>query len=239
MKFIRIIALVLAALVAFLTGCADRAFSNVQTLYTKDCGVNWQLIKVGESIPYKQFKCEYHVTVPDYPLQGDTRFKTMFKGRVLAEVEVAYDYSIVDAIVFVGEAKYIGKANTDATDKSNASGLYEAAENAVIDKRIRDIAADMLLKEDIVDFSQAEFEDKLLIAVNEVLKSKGVKLNFLSFVPIPEEQTRLAIDMLTAYKVYDSRGLAEFGQKLAIAKAGAARITMTTPQPSQKAEDKK
>ncbi|TXH07076.1 MAG: hypothetical protein E6Q06_04090 [Candidatus Moraniibacteriota bacterium] len=237
MKSIRIIALALAAIAAFLTGCADRAFSNVQTLYTKDCGVNWQLIKVGEPIPYKQFKCEYHVTVPDYPLQGDTRFKTMFKGRVLAEVEVAYDYSIFDAIVFVGEAKYIGKANTDATDKSNASGLYEAAENAVIDKRIRDIAADMLLKEDIVDFSQAEFEDKLLAAVNEVLKSKGVKLNFLSFVPIPEEQTRLAIDMLTAYKVYESRGLAEFGQKLAIAKAGAARITLTAPQP--KADEKK
>ncbi len=220
-----------------MSGCADRAFSNMQTLYTKDCGVAWELIKVGGSIPKKWTKCEYHVTVPDYPMQGDTRFKTMFKGRVLAEVEVAYDYSIIDAIVFVGEAKYIGKANTDATDKSNSSGLYESAENAVIDKRIRDIAADMLLKEDIVDFSQAEFEDKLLAAVNELLKVKGVKLNFLSFVPIPEEQTRLAIDMLTAYKVYDSRSLAEFGQKLAIAKAGAARITMTASQP--KADDKK
>ena len=233
---LRTIALVIAILTAFLSGCADRAFSNVQTLYTKDCGVNWRLIPVGQSIPYKQFKCEYHITVPDYPMQGDTKFKTMFKGRVLAEVEVAYDYSIVDAIVFVSEAKSIGKANTDATDKSNASGLYESAENAVIDKRIRDIAADMLIKEDIVDFAQTEFEDKLLAAVNEVLKTKGVKLNFLSFVPTPEEQTRLAIDMLTAYKVYESRGLVDFGQRLAIAKAGAARINVA-PQP--KAEEKK
>lgn len=235
MNYFRTIALSITAIAALLTGCADRAFSNVQTLYTKDCGNNWRLIKVGESIPYKQFACEYHITVPDYPMQGDTKFKTMFKGRVLAEIEVAYDYSIIDAIVFVGEAKYIGRANTDATDKSNASGAYESAENAVIDKRIRDIAADMLLKEDIVDFSQAEFEDKLLAAVNKSLETKGVKLNFLSVVPIPEEQTRLAIDMLTAYKVYESRGLAEFGQKLAIAKAGAARITLAQP----KAEDKK
>ncbi len=233
MNSIRIIVLALAAFAAFLTGCADRAFSNVQTLYTKNCGVNWQLIKAGEAIPYKQFKCEYHITVPDYPMQGDTRFKTMFKGRVLAEVEVAYEYSIYDAIVFVGEAKYIGRANTDATDNSNASGLYEAAENAVVDKRIRDIATNMLLTEDIVDFSQAEFEDKLLVAVNKVLEVKGVKLNFLSFVPIPEEQTRLAIDMLTAHKIYNSRGLTEFGQRLAVAKAGAPRITLTTQSGGQ------
>ena len=70
-------------------------------------------------------------------------------------------------------------------------------------------------------------------AVEDQVRRGGV----VALVPIPEEQTRLAIDMLTAYKVYDSRGLAEFGQKLAISKAGAARITLTAPQP--KTEEKK
>lgn len=228
--------LVLASVALTLSGCS-RAHSNVQTAITDDCGITWKIIKPGETIPAQIGPCSYKVTIPDYPMQGDTKFKTSFKGRVLADVEVAYDYSIIDGIAFIGEAKYLGKTNSDGDGKENAASLYEAAENSVIDKRIREVASEMLLSEDIVDFSQSVFEDKLHSAVNEILKSKGVKLNFLSFVPIPEEQTRLAIDMLTAYKVYESRGLAEFGQRLATAKAGAARITMTVPQP--KTEEKK
>ncbi len=228
--------LVIASVASILSGCS-RAHSNVQTAITDDCGVTWKIVKPGETIPARIGQCSYKVTIPDYPMQGDTKFKASFKNRVLADVEVAYDYSITEGIAFIGEAKYLGKANSDGDGKENAASLYEAAENSVIDKRIREVASEMLLSEDIVDFSQSVFEDKLHAAVNEILKSKGVKLNFLSFVPIPEEQTRLAIDMLTAYKVYESRGLAEFGQKLATAKAGAARITMTVPQP--KTEEKK
>ncbi len=57
--------------------------------------------------------CHYKITIPDYPMQGESRFKATFKDRVLADIEVTYDYSIIDARAFVSEAKYLGKANSN------------------------------------------------------------------------------------------------------------------------------
>jgi hypothetical protein len=84
-----------------------------------------------------------------------------------------------------------------------------------------------LIAEDITDFSQSDFEDKLLTKVNMLLKTKGVELNFLSFVPIPDEQTRTAIDVATASKIYKAKDLVEIGEKVLAAKAGATRVTVT------------
>lgn len=227
--------LLLVPIAAPMNGC-DRASANVQTLITSDCGVSWKLIRPGESIPTRMGMCAYKVTVPDYPMQGETRFKASFKDRVLASVDIAYEYTIVDAKVFIGEAKYIGKANSESDDSTNSAKSYETAENVVIDKRIRDAATGMLLDQDIVEFSQAEFEDKLLEASNEKLKDKGVRLSFIAFVPTPEDQTRLAIDMMTAMRVYESKGLSELGKQVAAARAGATRIVVEAP--SSKSEPK-
>lgn len=220
-KNFAIVIIILAG--ATITGCTY-ASANVQTVISDDCGVTWQKINPGQSVPTRVGVCKYKVTVPDYPLQGDYRFKASFANRVLAEVEVSYDYSIIDAITFIGEAKYLGKPNSDSDDASNSASVYESAENAVIDRRIREVAANLLLKEDIVDFSQGEFEDRLMTAINEQLKTRGVQLNSIAFVPTPEEQTRLAIDMMTAMKVYESKGLSDLGQKVAVARASATKI---------------
>ena len=171
--------------------------------------------------------CSYKVTIPDYPMQGESIFKSAFKNRVMAKIEVTYDYSILDARSYVSEAKYLGKINSDSDDEANSSKAYETAENSVIDKRIKEVARDLLINEDILEFSQAEFESKLLNSVNELLKTKGVKLNFLSFVPIPEEQTRQAIDVVTAMKIYDSKGLTEVGKAVTAARAGATKLDVT------------
>lgn len=220
------------------SGCSA-AHSNVQTLVTSDCGASWKVIKVGETLPAMVGVCSYKVTIPDYPMQGDVKFKTSFTNRVLADISVSYDYIIVDGIKFVNEAKYIGKMNSDSDDKTNQSGAYESAENSVIDKRIREVASNHLIKQDIVDFSQGEFEDMLLLEVNKLLDEKGVKLNFISFVPIPEEQTRLAIDVLTAYKVYESKGLGDLGKQIIIARSGAAKINMNNDAPAASATKEK
>ncbi len=220
---------------SILSGCSY-ASANVQTLISDDCGVSWKLIEPGNSVPSRVGPCAYKITVPDYPMPGETSFKTSFKDRVLATVEIGYEYAIVDAKVFISEAKYLGKPNSDSDDKTNSA--YESAENAVIDKRIRDVATEMLITEDIVDFSQAEFEDKLLIEANNRLANKGVRLNFISFVPTPEEQTRLAIDMMTAMKIYESRQLGDLGQKVTVARAGATKIEVTTEVPTSKADEK-
>ncbi len=224
------IPLVLALSIAA-SGC-NRAQANVQTLVTNDCGQTWQIIKVGETVPRTIGYCSYTITIPDYPMQGEVKFKTSFSNRVLANVEVSYEYVIIDGVKFISEAKYIGKMNSESDDKTNASSAYESAENSVIDKRIREAASTSLIQQDIVDFSQAEFEDLLLNKANEMLAEKGVKLSFISFVPIPEEQTRLAIDVLTAQKVYESKGLGDLGQKIIVAKSGSAKVIVTTETPA-------
>jgi hypothetical protein len=59
----------------------------------------------------------------------------------------------------------------------------------------------------------------------------------LSFVPIPEEQTRQAIDVVTAAKIYKSQGLEELGKAVATARAGATKVQMSVQK--EAAEDKK
>jgi len=215
-----------------LEGCG-RAHSNMQTLVTSDCGVTWTLIRAGESVPAMVGPCSYKITTPDYPMQGELKFKTSFAKKVLASVEVSYDYSIFDGLSFIKEAKFLGSKTASEGDSSKLAELYESAENSVIDKRLREAASELLLKEDIVEFDQAKFEDNLLAEANKMLAPLGVKLNFLSFVPIPEEQTRLAIDMMTAMKVYETRGMKELGEKIAIAKAGAPKISMQVDVPKE------
>jgi hypothetical protein len=219
----------------YLESCS-RAQANVQTLYTNDCGQTWKLIKAGDAIPKALTACEYSVTIPDYPMQGESRFKASFKDRVLADIEISYDYIITDGMAFISEAKYLGKAGADAQDASNAAAAYETAENSVIDKRIKEIARNLLPTEDIVDFSQSDFEDQLLKEVNKLLESRGVKLNFLSFVPQPSEQTAQAIDVATAYKIYESKGLQDVGKSVMSERAGATKIEVKNIQPKTENE---
>ncbi|MFN4181206.1 MAG: hypothetical protein ACK4FA_00710 [Candidatus Paceibacteria bacterium] len=224
---------------AIFQSCAERAQANQQTLLTTDCGQSWQLIKTGETVPkcYSMCQCHYSVRVPDYPMQGDSRFKIMFKGNVLANIDVSYDYSITDAKAFISEAKYLGKMNAGADDESNTSSAYEMAENAVIDKRIKEVSRTLILNEDVVDFSPSDLEEGLLKQVNLLLADRGVVLNFLNFVPQFDEQTRLAIDIATAQKIYASKGLDEWGKAVAIARAGAPNITVQVGDETSKKEN--
>jgi hypothetical protein len=218
----------LAALsIAALAAC-DRAPSNVKTLMTTDCGVTWQVINAGQRVPTSMTSCEYKTVLPDYPMQGEAEFQAQFLGNILVRVKIAYDYEIVDGLKFIKEAKFLGKASGSAAQSAAGTNMnaYETAENVVIDVRLRDITTEDTQKYDIVDFNPSAFEDKLFEKANKILESRGVRLNSMTFVMIPDEQTRLAIDSATAMNVYKSKGLAEFGQKLAIARAGSTRITV-------------
>lgn len=213
-----------------LAGC-DRAPANVQTLQTTDCGVRWNVIKAGQRIPSTAGQpCAYNTVLPDYPMQGDLEFKAQFDGNVLVTAKISYDYEIVDPLKFLGEAKFLGKQNSSAqtaADGSNMGGI-ETAENQVIDKRIREAATSRTVKLNIVDFNPAKFEDELLNGSNNDLATRGVRLNSMTLVIIPEEQTRQAIDAATAMNVYTSKGLKDLGERLAVARAGASRVVVET-----------
>ncbi len=213
----------------FLAGC-DRAPANVQTLQTTDCGVTWSIIKAGQRIPTTVGPCSYNTVLPDYPMQGDLEFKAQFEGNVLVTVKISYDYEIIDPLKFIGEAKFLGKQSSAAKDAAAGSSMssIETAENQVIDKRIREATTSRTVKLNIVDFNPAKFEDELQAGSNADLAVRGVRLNSMTFVMVPEEQTRQAIDSATAMNVYASKGLKDLGERLAVARAGAAKIVVET-----------
>mgnify|MGYP003575657800 CR=1 FL=1 len=218
-------------LTALLGACGQRADANVQTMQTTDCGVNWTLIKPGQRAPTTAGNiCAYNSTLPAYAMQGDTEFKAQFQQNVLVTVRISYDYEIIDPVKFIGEAKFLGKQSSDGStseSRKDNTGI-EMAENSVIDKRIREATTSMTVQQNIVDFNTAKFEEELEKQTNKDLLERGVRINSMAFVMIPEDQTRMAIDAATAWNVYNSKGLGEFGKQMAIARAGATQIRIDT-----------
>lgn len=171
--------------------------------------------------------CYMKVVTSNYPMQGDSRFITNLKDRVRASVHIDYDYSITVPLAFIKQAKYLGKANTDAdSDGALNNAAFEGAENIVIDKRIRDLGKSMFLLEDIVDLDQAEIENKLPTETNKILDPYGVHLNFITLTFDLNELTRQAIDVSTAMKVYESKRLQELGKQVMIERAGVTKIVV-------------
>lgn len=204
----------------------DKSQANVRTLISNDCGVTWELIPAGQTIPKRLTACELKTTIPGAPMTGESHFKTNFANKVKTNIDMDYEYEIVDPVKFITEAPYLAKTNSDADEVSSDPSRFESAENSIIDKRIKDIARDLLLNIDIVEFDQSEFEDTLQTEVNKALADRGVYINYLSFVPTPSEQTEQAIDVATAMKIYQSKGLEEVGKQVIANKAGATRVEM-------------
>ena len=227
----RKILFILAIVVSFMTlQSCDKSQANVQTLISNDCGVTWQLIPPGQTIPKRVMACELKTTIPGAPMTGESLFKTTFANKVKANIELDYEYEIVDPVKFISNAKYLVKSNSDGDEVSANSSRFESAENSIIDKRIKEIARNLLENVDIVEFDQSEFEDNLQDSVNKDLESRGVRINYLSFVPTPSEQTEQAIDVATAMKIYESKGLQEVGKQVIANKAGATKINMNVSE---------
>jgi hypothetical protein len=157
--------------------------------------------------------------------QGRTVHRFQRHPFRLVKVKISYDYEIVDGLLFIQEAKFLGKTGSaESAAKGTNMSAMETAENVVIDVRLREITTSTTLKHDIVNFNPSDFEDKLFVSANKELAKRGVHLNSITFVTIPDEQTRLSIDAATAMQVYKNKGMLDFGQRLAVAKAGAAKI---------------
>ncbi len=165
--------------------------------------------------------------MPNFPMQGESKFIANLKERVRASVHIDYDYSIMDPLEFINQAKYLGKANSDA-DSGDAldPSAFEGAENMVIDKRIKDVAKNIFIHQDIVELDQSDIEEQLLVECNKVLDPLGVQLNFITLTFDLDDQTRQAIDVSTAMKIYTSKNLEDVGRQVMIERAGATKITV-------------
>jgi hypothetical protein len=221
------IATVLVAVVPFLESC-NYAKSNQQVVVSTDCGMTWEQIKAGDAVPKGGLNaCYMKVVIPNYPMQGESKFISNLKDRVRANVHIDYDYSITAPLAFIKQAKYLGKANTDADNEAAIGDAFEGAENMVIDKRIKDVAKGVFINADIVELDQSDMETHLLNESNKVLEPLGVHLNFITLTFDLDEQTRQAIDVTTAMKIYESKGLQDIGKQVITQRAGATKINIT------------
>jgi hypothetical protein len=76
-------------------------------------------------------------------------------------------------------------------------------------------------------------ETLLLNESNKVLEPLGVRLNFITLTFDLDDQTRQAIDVSTAMKVYVSKGLEDVGKQVISARAGAAKIVVESSNKSE------
>lgn len=209
------------------------AKNNQIVVYSDDCGVTWTQVKSGERVPTGTANpCFIKETMPGYAMQGSLEYYVLYKDQVKVKMYCAYDYEIFDPILFMKEAKTLGKANATADEAALDNERFESAENRVIDVRIKKITSDYLKDEDVVSHDINALEDKYVELINEVLKSRGVKLTILELVPDFQEQTKLAIDAANADRIYSSKNMSEFGRQVMLQRAGATNIVINNGEKS-------
>ncbi len=212
----------------FLVGCA-RTPSNVHVISTTNCGASWEKLDVGATVPkHTGNPCGYNTALPNWPMAGETQFKTQFKKNVLSTARLSYSYSISNPLAFVDEARYLGKMGGSLEIAADSVGArFEMAENVIIDKLLREVATELTRDLDVVDANPALIEEQILEKSRAALEKKGVVLADLALVIENDEQTRLAIDAATAVRVYEAAGIADVGKQVIAARAGATQIVIS------------
>lgn len=222
MKKLSIILLTLA-----LAACS-RTPSNVHVVSTTDCGANWEKLDTGSAVPkHTGNPCGYTTAIPNWPMAGETQFKTQFEGNVLSNARMSYSYSINNPVAFINEARYLGKMGGSLEiGATEAGSKYEMAENIIIDKLLRELTTELTRDLEIIDANPATIEDDVYKLANDSLAKKGVVLSELALVIENDDQTRLAIDAATAIRVYEAAGIRDVGKAVIAARAGATQINI-------------
>lgn len=212
-----------------IVGCT-RTPSNIHALSTNDCGANWEKLSTGDAVPkHTGNPCGYNLAIPNWPMAGDAEFKTQFQAKVLTKARISYTYAITEPLKFIKNASYLGKMGGSLEiSADNVGKNYEMAENIIIDKALREVTTDITRDLEIVDANPAEIEDIIFKKISDILSAKGVTISDLALVLEPDDQTRLAIDVATAMRVYDNAGIKDAGKQIAIARAGATKINVTS-----------
>lgn len=115
----------------------------------------------------------------------------------------------------------------------SVGGKYEMAENMIIDKLLREVTTDITRELEIIDANPAEIEDSVFKAMTDELEKRGVTISDLALVIEADPQTRLAIDVAVALRVYANAGIADKGADIARAYAGASKIIVNSEKDAQ------
>lgn len=212
---------------ALLAGC-QRAPSNIYALSTTDCGATWNVIGTGQAVPaHTGERCGFNMAIPNWPMTGEAEFKTQFAAKVLSKASISYTYQITDPLKFIKNASYLGKMGGSLEISSDSvDSKYTMAENIIINRTLREITTELTRNAEIIDANPADLEDLIFKKAQEILLARGVTISDMAFVLDPDDQTRLAIDVATAMRVYQNAGISDAGKAIAVARAGSTHINV-------------
>ncbi len=208
----------------FLSSCTYSKTNQI-VLYSEDCGVNWKQVPVGSRVPAGTGNmCFIKETMPGYEMQGDMEYYVLFKDQVKVKIRLTYSYLIADPLLFMKHAKKLGKTNAETDDAQDDNQRFEGAENRVIETRIKRVTTDEFPKEDVVAHDINALELTYMELINQDLKARGVQISTFEMVPDFQPLTQQAIDAANADRIYQSKGMQDFGRQITLARAGATQI---------------
>lgn len=197
--------------------------ANQIVLNSNNYGKDWRQLESTETVPACNMPGCYNVYLPATTMVGGlSSIQRVGKTGESARVKFLYTYQweIFDALLFIKEAKEL--KNGDYT----TDGSLEGIENRLVDKMFHDVSAELLIFESVRNFSQADFEKKLITSVNNILAKYGVIITAASVVPEFGRFLEDALDAASALDFYKSINEESLGREIIKQNAGAAKINV-------------
>ena len=233
MKYLSILFVLLTTLL--LSSCMPSANPNEWIITTTTCWNTISVLKAGSPIPHLYTTCDCMIALPSSELGMELECETKFAGRAAGIVSVSGNWRISDPEIFIQNAKSLVSSTTSEGHKVNPDALEEV-ENRVVDKMWKDVIRELTPKMQVINLSEKEIEDSLLVLANTKLTGRGVSFSGMSVNVDFSPQTEEALDAASALQIYNDLEQEELGKEIIKAKAGATTITIinnTTTTPSE------
>lgn len=234
MKYLSVLFVLVTTLL--LSSCAPTANPNEWIITTATCWNTISVLKAGSPIPRLVTRCDRMIVLPSSELGMELKCETKFAGRAAGIVSVSGNWRISDPEIFIRSAKSLTSAATGEEHKVNPDALEEV-ENRVVDKMWKDVIRELTPKMQVINLSEKEIEDSLLVLANTKLTGRGVAFSGMSVNVDFSPQTEEALDAASAMQVYKDLGQEELGEEIIKAKAGATTVTIINNTTTTQSEE--
>lgn len=211
--------------VAFV-GCKSMVNPNEWVVSTSTCWNTMTVSKAGDYVPRVYTTCDRIVILPATYMAADLQVESKFAARVAGQINLTYQWQIVDPIKFIYNAKSITSAPTSDDKKIDPNAL-EALENSTVDKMLIDLIREYTPQRE-AGIDELKIEQDLYDLCKNKFKDRGVEFASLSINVNYSPQTEEALDVISALKFYELNGEKELGRAIIVAKAGANNISLNT-----------
>lgn len=211
--------------VTFLMSCKPKVNPNEWVVVTTTCWNQMKVVKAGQMVPRMMTTCDRMVTLPATELAAEFVTETKFQGRLAGEVELTYQWKIVDPVEFIGSAKSITSSGTkDASESKIDPDKLEAIENAVVDKLLINLVREYTPTVDPGNINELTIEKEIEALSKNSFKGRGIEFSNLSVNVTLSPQAEEALDIISALDFYRKNNEEELGREVIKAKAGATNI---------------